>query len=110
MLYCIRNDFFGETVTVSGLITGQDLVKQLKERQEEGIYLGDTLHITSAMLRIGEEIFLDDVTVTEVEQELGMKLVPVESSGKDFIEAIINPAYCIGRNNSNFVYIQAYDR
>ncbi len=107
---CIRNDFFGETVTVSGLITGQDLVKQLKERQEEGIYLGDTLHITSAMLRTGEDVFLDDVTVTEVERELGMKVVPVESGGKDFIEAIINPAYCIGRNNSNFVYIQAYDR
>ena len=50
------------------------------------------------------------MTVSEVEKELGMRLVPVESSGKDFIEAIINSDYSIDRDNSNFVYIQAYDR
>ena len=109
-IYYIRNDFFGETITVSGLITGHDLVKQIKERQNAGVELGDTLNIPSNMLRIGEQVFLDDMTVSEVEKELGMRLVPVESSGKDFIEAIINSDYSIDRDNSNFVYIQAYDR
>lgn len=109
-VYYIRNDFFGETITVSGLITGQDLVKQIKERQQEGIELGNTLNIPSNMLRMGEQIFLDDMTVSQAEQELGMKLVMVESEGKDFIEAIINPDYSNARDNENFVYIQAYDR
>ena len=108
--YYIRNDFFGETITVSGLITGQDLVKQLKEQKEKGIYLGDTLQITSSMLRMGENVFLDDMTIAEAEQQLGMKIVPVESSGRDFIEAIINPFYHNGRDNRNFVYLKAYDR
>ena len=109
-IFYIRNDFFGETITVSGLITGQDLVKQIKERQDNGEELGRILNIPSNMLRIGEQVFLDDMTVAEVETKLGMKLVPVESGGKDFIEAIINPDYSINRDNGNFVYIQAYDR
>ena len=50
------------------------------------------------------------MTIQEVEQQLGMKVVPVESSGRDFIEAIINTSYHTGRDNRNFVYIQAYDR
>ena len=105
----IRNDFFGETITVSGLVTGQDLVKQIKERQKEA-ELGDTLNIPSNMLRMGEQVFLDDMTVDEVEKALNMRVVPVESGGKDFIEAIINDEYYTNRDNGNFVYIQAYDR
>ncbi len=104
----IRNDFFGETITVSGLITGQDLIKQLKEKQDAGEDLGDTLQLPSNLLRSGEQVFLDDVTVSQVEEALGMRVVTVESGGKDFIEAIINPEYCAGRDNENFVYIQAY--
>ncbi len=106
----IRNDFFGETITVSGLITGQDLVKQVKEQQNTGMELGDTLNIPSNMLRSGEQVFLDDMTVEEVEQELKMKVVPVEAGGMDFLEAIINDEYYTNRDNGNFVYIQAYDR
>ena len=109
-IFYIRNDFFGETITVSGLITGQDLVKQIKERQDNGEELGKVLNIPSNMLRIGEQVFLDDVTIADMETKLGMKLVPVESGGKDFIEAILNPDYSINRDNGNFVYIQAYDR
>ena len=105
----IRNDFFGETITVSGLVTGQDLVKQIKERQQEAD-LGDTLNIPSNMLRMGEQVFLDDMTVDEVEKALNMQVVPVESGGKDFLEAIINDEYYTNRDNGNFVYIQAYDR
>lgn len=106
----IRNDFFGETITVSGLITGQDLVKQIKERQKEGLELGNILNIPSNMLRIGEQVFLDDMTVEEVESQLGMKVVPVESGGQDLLEAMTNPEYHMERDNGNFVYIQAYDR
>ena len=106
----IRNDFFGETITVSGLITGQDLIKQLKEKQEEGVELGDSLIIPSNMLRTGEQVFLDDVTTADVEAALGVRMVINGPEGKDFVEAVLNPQYHDGRNNGNFVYIQAYDR
>ena len=56
-VYAIRNDFFGETITVSGLITGQDLIRQLKERQDAGEDLGEVLQIPSNMLRVGTGIF-----------------------------------------------------
>ena len=105
---CIRNDFFGETITVAGLITGQDLIKQLLEKKKNGEDLGDVLQIPSSMLRMGEQIFLDDVTVSDVEQELRMKVVAVESGGKEFIDAILSEAYRMDRNNENHVYIKAY--
>ena len=107
---CIRNDFFGETITVSGLITGQDLVAQLKERKEAGEDLGDTLQIPINMLRSGDEVFLDDLTVQDVEAALGMTVKAVESGGKDFLDAALNLDYHTERNNENFVYIKAYDR
>ncbi len=105
---CIRNDFFGETITVSGLITGQDLIKQLKERKDQGEELGDVLQIPSNMLRMGEQVFLDDVTVEDVEKELGLRVVAVDSGGKEFIDAILSEDYIMDRNNENFVYIKAY--
>lgn len=86
---CIRNDFFGETITVSGLITGKDLIKQIKERLDKGEELGKTLMIPSNMLRAGEDVFLDDVTISQVEKALGMKVVPVDSDGKKFLDAVL---------------------
>lgn len=109
-VYAIRNDFFGETITVSGLITGQDLIRQLKGRQQNGQKLGETLLIPSNMLRSGEQVFLDDVTVSDVEEALGMKLCAVEPGGKDFVESVISQEYAMERSNENFVYIQAYDK
>ena len=102
-VFAIRNDFFGETITVSGLITGQDLVAQLKERKEAGEDLGDTLQIPINMLRSGEEVFLDDLTVQDVEAALGMTVKAVESGGKDFLDAALNMDYHTERNNENFV-------
>ena len=84
-LYPIRNDFFGEKITVAGLITGQDLIKQL-----EGQELGERLLLPCNMLRSGEEVFLDDVTLSEVKDSLQIQVDIVKSSGWDFIEAIIN--------------------
>lgn len=104
----IRNDFFGETITVAGLVTGQDLIAQLKERQEEGEDMGGTLLIPSNMLRSGEQVFLDDVTVQDVEKALGLTVKAVDSGGQDFVEAVLDPAYCMERENGNFVYIQGY--
>jgi putative radical SAM enzyme (TIGR03279 family) len=105
---CIQNDFFGETITVSGLITGQDLIKQLQARKDKGEYLGDVLQIPSNMLRVGEQVFLDDITISDVEKALGMKVVVVETGGKEFIDAVLCEDYMMERNNENFVYIQAY--
>ena len=81
---CIRNDFFGEEITVSGLITGQDLIEQLKDKD-----LGDNLLLSCTMLRAQEEVFLDDITLSELESTLQVKVRIVQSDGHDFVHAII---------------------
>lgn len=108
----IRNDFFGETITVAGLVTGQDLIAQLKERQLAGENLGDTLLLPSNMLRSGEQVFLDDVTVQDVERALGLSVIVAETTGYAFVEAVLNADYRMGRENDGerFVYLQGYDR
>ena len=109
-VYAIRNDFFGETITVSGLITGQDLVIQLLEYKEQGVDLGETLLIPSNMLRTGEEVFLDDMTVQQVEKALEVHLTAIEPGGQDFVDAILDEEYQMERENEEFVYVNAYDR
>ena len=84
-LYWIRNDFFGDKITVSGLITGQDLITQLKDKQ-----LGSKLLLPCNMLRDGEEVFLDDVTLEEVKETLQVDIDIVKSSGWEFLETIID--------------------
>lgn len=107
---CIRNDFFGETITVAGLITAQDLVAQLRQRREEGGSLGDTLLITANMLRMGENVFLDDWSTEDVERELGMRLCIVDSEGEALLQAMLDADYSMGRlNDRGLTYIQAYD-
>ena len=83
-LYAIRNDFFGVRITVSGLITGQDLTGQLK-----GQPLGERLLLPCNMLKIGEPVFLDDFTLEEVENSLQVKTDIVKSSGQDLLDAVI---------------------
>ena len=83
-LYDIRNDFFGENITVSGLITGQDLMTQLQRKK-----LGEVLLIPCNMLKTDEDIFLDDFTVREVESTLQVPVNIVKSSGQDLIDAIL---------------------
>ena len=82
-VYPIRNDFFGELITVSGLITGQDLKAQLKGKD-----LGECLLIPCNMLRAGENVFLDDVTVEEVEEQLGVPVAVVDEDGVSFVHAL----------------------
>ena len=83
-VYPIRNDFFGERITVSGLVTGQDLTAQLK-----GQKLGERLLIPCNMLRVDEDVFLDDYTVADVEKTLQEPLNIVKSSGQNLLDTVL---------------------
>ena len=83
-IYPVRNDFFGEKITVSGLITGDDLIRQLKGKD-----LGERLLLPCNMFRSEEDVFLDDVTLAEVEEALQVRADIVKSSGQDLIDAIL---------------------
>ncbi|MDE5556212.1 MAG: DUF512 domain-containing protein [Ruminococcus sp.] len=87
-VYRIRNDFFGETITVSGLITARDLIAQLK-----GKNLGDNLLISKAMLMTDSPIFLDDLTIEDAENALNVKIKPVSNDGYEFLDAIMGITY-----------------
>ena len=80
----IKNNFFGGSVNVSGLVTGGDLIEQLK-----GENLGARLVIPSSMLRFENDLFLDDVSTDDVEKALGIELVPVNNNGNDLVKAIV---------------------
>ena len=84
MVYPIRNDFFGPRITVTGLLTGQDICKQLKGRE-----LGDALLIPQDCLKADEEIFLDDMPLRELEKALQVKTIIVKSYGVDYLKAIV---------------------
>ena len=82
----IENRFFGEKITVSGLITGQDLKEQLS-----GLDLGEKLLIPCSMLKGDEEIFLDNMTLEELSEALNTEIVIVDTGGRDLVEAVIHP-------------------
>jgi putative radical SAM enzyme (TIGR03279 family) len=79
----IRNDFFGENITVAGLLTGQDIISQLRDKD-----LGDVVLLPGNLLRSGEEVLLDDVTLTDLKRTLQVKIDIVKSSGQDLLDAI----------------------
>lgn len=81
----IKNNFFGGGVNVSGLVTGGDLINQLK-----GKNIGERLIIPSSMLRFENDLFLDDVSTNDVERELNVELVAVNNNGADLVNAIIS--------------------
>ncbi len=80
----IVNHFFGESITVSGLVTGSDLIAQLKEKD-----LGECVYIPQNMLRSGEDVFLDDVRVSDAAEALGVPVVPTECDGALFLQSLI---------------------
>ena len=88
-VYEINNNFFGESITVAGLITGHDLINQLK-----GKNLGQALFISSNMV-IGsyqeecESIFLDDITITQASKELNVNIIPVSESVSETMQKIL---------------------
>ena len=80
----IRNDFFGERITVTGLLTGQDIMAQLK-----GEHLGEELLLPINVLRSGERVLLDDYTVEDISSALQVPVNIVKSSGYDFTESLL---------------------
>ena len=80
----IVNNFFGDTITVSGLITATDIIDQLKDKN-----LGETLYIPRSMLKADEEIFLDNITLENLSDIMGLEVVPCLNEGKDFIDKIL---------------------
>lgn len=83
-VYRIENKFFGPLITVSGLVTGRDLVDSLKGRE-----LGRYVAIPSSMLRSTRDMFLDSMTVGQVERELGVELMPVDNDGDQLCAAML---------------------
>ncbi|HJA94423.1 MAG TPA: DUF512 domain-containing protein [Candidatus Eisenbergiella merdipullorum] len=84
LVYPVRNDFFGESITVTGLLTGQDILAQL-----EGKELGDVLCLPENLLRSGEHVLLDDLTVEDIARTLQVRTDIVKSSGYDFVDAFV---------------------
>ena len=84
-VYKIINDYFGHPITVTGLLTGQDICAQLSGKE-----LGDNLLLPTNTLKADENIFLDDMTLEELEKNLQINTIIVKSSGMDFVKTIIN--------------------
>lgn len=83
-VYCVKNNFFGGQVTVSGLITGRDLAEQLKDR-----ILGDELLLPRTMLRSEGDLFLCGMTPQELSDKLGVPIRFVSNDGADFLDAVL---------------------
>ena len=83
-VYKIKNDFFGENITVAGLLTGGDIYAQLKDKE-----LGDRLLIPAVAVRREGELFLDNMSVKELADKLGVEVCPVENDGSEIVSAIL---------------------
>ena len=86
-VFCIRNDFFGENITVTGLLTGQDILNQLKGKD-----LGDLVLLPENVMRLEEELFLDDMKLSELTNALQVPVDIVKSSGCEFVKSILSGA------------------
>lgn len=84
LVYPIRNDFFGERITVTGLLTGQDILRQLRGKE-----LGEILCLPENLLRSGEHVLLDDITVEDIAGTLQVRTDIVKSSGYDLVDAFV---------------------
>jgi NifB/MoaA-like Fe-S oxidoreductase len=80
----IRNTFFGDKITVAGLLTGKDLLEQL-----DGQVLGDELLIPSVSLRREGDLFLDNITLEQLSEKLKIPIISVPNSGRELIEAVL---------------------
>ena len=83
-VYKIKNNFFGEKITVAGLVTATDIKEQLK-----GENLGEELLIPAVMLRKEGDMFLDSITLNELSRDLGVKITPVDNDGYSLIDALL---------------------
>ena len=83
-VYPIKNNFLGETVDVAGLVSGGDILQQLKGKD-----LGRRLLIPAVMLRHGGDVFLDDVSLDELSAQLGVPVIPVPNDGGALLDAML---------------------
>lgn len=88
----ILNDYLGHTITVAGLITGRDIIKQLKK-----VKYGEYIIVPKNMLKVNTKMFLDDILIEDIEKALNTKVLVCEYTGEDLIEIINEYA---GRNNT----------
>lgn len=84
-VYTIQNNYFGKDITVAGLLTGTDIIEQLKNKD-----LGEYLILPHVLLRSGEKVLLDDLKLSDLERTLQIKIRIVQSDGKSFVDAIIS--------------------
>ena len=84
-VYEIINEFFGERITVSGLLTGQDIIKQLKGRE-----LGSTLYLPENLLRSGEDYLLDDVRIGDIEKALDTNVGISKCDGHNLVSLLLD--------------------
>ena len=104
-VYPIINQFFGESITVSGLLTGKDMLNQLSEHKGN---LGDRVLLPANTLRSGEEVFLDDITLSELANKLDVKVQVPKNTGESLLYNILFENDEKIDDNGNFVYITAY--
>ena len=83
-VYEIKNNFFGEEITVAGLLCGRDITEQLRGKD-----MGEVLLVSKSMLRDATDVLLDDVTISDMERELGVKIKAIENDGYEFLEALL---------------------
>lgn len=83
-IYAIENEFFGKDITVTGLLTGQDIIAQLSKKQ-----LGDALLLSDTLLRNGETVLLDDLTIADLEKALQIPIRIVQSNGESLLKQVI---------------------
>lgn len=84
-VFAVRNNFFGEKITVAGLVTGGDIIKQLSGKD-----LGDELLVPACMLRFERDLFLDDVSVEQLEKTLGVRITICDTDGYSFVSALVS--------------------
>lgn len=84
----IVNNYFGETITVTGLITATDLLDQLKE-----VNLGEQLLLSSSMIKDGEDMFLDNITIEQLEDELKINITLCDNDGYDLLDKMLDIKY-----------------
>lgn len=83
-VYPIKNNFFGDLITVSGLLTGKDIIEQL-----DGKELGDELFIPAACLRAEGDVLLDDISPEDISAALGVPVSPLDADAREFVRSIL---------------------
>lgn len=84
-IYAVKNNFFGEKITVCGLVTATDIINQLQDKP-----LGKVLLIPKSMLRHDDDVFLDNLTVADVERALNVKIKAVENDGFELLDELLS--------------------